>query len=300
MIDGTAQAPIVVGVPSEATRPDDLELPVRWAAQEAQVRGAALWLATAYLGRPRDAVGGDPLGTAAHRAVRGLEGESARLGKEYPDLRVAMFARCGTAVGVLGDMGVEAGLIVVGRQGRGRVAEAIHGSVTAGRLRRTSSPVVVVPPSAAYVDRGAPIVVGVGTHGPAAATLGFAYSEAAVTGASVRLVHCRRVSHGVGRMAGTDRDAWEALVRAVEPYRTSFPHVRTSVELIDGHPGEALTKESVTAALVVLGPGRGWTRGWRLGRLGPVGHEVLGRAASPVVLVRDSGAHRRTKGCGRS
>ena len=288
MIEQRTRTPIVVGVPSATARADDLGFPVRWAAREALIRSVPLWLAHAYLGSERD----DTAAAGAHRAVRLLERTADLLAEDYPDLPVAMFARCGEPVAVLGDLAVDAGLVVVGRYGHGRVAEAVLGSVTAGLSRRASCPVVAVPPQAAFVAAGAPIVVGLDARGAARTELGFAFSEALVRGVPVRLVHCLRSRAGHRAPSAEDRRA--DLTRAVGPYRDAFPTVRTSIDVVDGEPGEVLTKESVTAGLLVLGPGRGWTGGWRLGRVGPIGHEVLRQAAGPVALMRaaDDGRER--------
>ena len=140
MIDQTARAPIVVGVPGEATR-HDIDLPVRWAAATATTRGAPLWLVSAYLGRDgrhrRDA-----LGAAAHEAVGTLEATAARVAADHPNLPVAMFARCGTPVGVLGDVGADARLVVVGRRGgrRVRVRHRLDSRRGQGRRRRGDRP----------------------------------------------------------------------------------------------------------------------------------------------------------------
>jgi nucleotide-binding universal stress UspA family protein len=313
MTDRSARTPVVVGVPGEMARADDLAGPVRWAAEEAQLWGAPLWLVTAYLGG-HDGPSGQPagdanptrddLGTAAHRAVCSLEQTAGQLAEAYPDLRVAMFARCGTSVAVLGDIAREAALLVVGRRGHGRVAEAVLGSVSAQHVgvRRTlrrvtaisapssraSSPVVVIPPQAAYTAGDAPIVVGVDARGPRSGTLRFALDRAAATGVAVRLVHCQHPGSR-GR-----RPRRSGIVDAVARYRAAYPSVRLSVEVSDGQPVEVLVKESVTAGLLVLGPGRRHAASWRPGRLGPVGREVMSQAGCPVALLRDAGGRART------
>ncbi len=313
MTEQRTRTPVVVGVPGEVTRADELSFPVRWAAEEALARGVPLWLVHAYLagttsgsgapGSPND-IGvdadargpADQLGAAAHQAVRCLEQTADRLAVEYPELMVAMFARCGAAVAVLGDLAVDAGLLVVGRRDHGRVAEAVLGSVTAGLSRRASCPVVAVPQASSFPDLDAPIVVGVDADGPAIETLSFAFSEALARGVPVRFVHCRREGTRYDALRSEEQRA-AALDAALARCRTAFPTVRCAVQVVDGDPGEVLTKESVTAGLLVLGPGRGWTGGWRLGRLGPVGHEVLGQATGPVVLLREAGDRTRGPVC---
>lgn len=288
MIVERTRTPIVVGVPGGASRVPTLEAPVRWAAREALLRGVPLWLVHAF--RPgseaRDGIatdGGD-VGAAAHRAVRCLEVVASRLAADYPELAVAMFARSGATVAVLADIAADASLIVVGRRTQSRVAQAILGSVAAGCSREPSSPVVTVPPRVGgYAAPGAPIVVGVGEEGPDPATLGFAFSEALVRGVPLRFLHC----HASGAATA---EQWMTVMDALAPCRAAFPSVTMTAEIVDGDPAELLVKESLTASLLVLGPGRGWTAGWRLGRLGAVGHEVLSQAVGPVALVRDPGS----------
>lgn len=248
-----------------------------------------MWLAHAYLaGSQRSEVAPDEdLGVAAHRAVRSLERTAARLAAHYPDLPVAMFARCGTPVAVLGDIAAEAALVVVGRHSGGRVAEAVLGSVTPGRLPHPLGPVVAVPAQPSYVVREAPIIVGVGERGPSPAAVNFAFQQASVHDAPIRLVHCVRDSSEI----------WTEdtqVLAAVETYQRGRLSVRVSVDVLPGDPGELLVKESLTASLLVLGPGRGWGR--CLGRVGPVGHDVLGAATCPVVLLRDPEPRRTDKG----
>ncbi|MEQ4206699.1 universal stress protein [Actinopolymorpha sp. B9G3] len=298
MIGERARTPIVVGVPGGASRPTTLDAPVRWAAREALIRGVPLWLVHAFLPSYGSALStggtgwtgtsgsiradGDELGAAAHRAVRCLEQVASQLAAEYPELSVAMFARCGATVAVLSDIAGDAALLVVGRHSHGRVAQAVLGSVAAGCPREPSSPVVAVPArGGGHAAPGAPIVVGVDAEGPAPETLGFVFAEALVRGAPLRFLHC----HGPGAATG---ERWLAMVDALTPYRAAFPSVAMTAEIVDGEPAEILVKESVTASLLVLGPGDGWTAGWRLGRLGEVGHEVLCQSAGPVVLVREA------------
>jgi nucleotide-binding universal stress UspA family protein len=300
MIGVRARTPIVVGVPAGAERATTLDAPVRWAAREALIRGVPLWLVHAFLptqagagglpgipgstGHPSVGDDGGELGSAAHRAVRCLEQVASRVAAEYPELAVAMFARCGATVAVLSDIARDASLLVVGRHSQGRVAQAVLGAVAAGCSRELPGPVVAVPArDGGHAGPGAPIVVGVDADGPAPETLGFAFAEALMRGVPLRFLHC----HDPGAATA---ERWLAMVDAFTPYRAAFPSVAMTAEILDGDPAEMLVKESVTASLVVLGPGGGWTTGWRLGRMGEVGHEVLCQSVGPVALVREPAA----------
>jgi nucleotide-binding universal stress UspA family protein len=241
-----------------------------------------LWLSHAFLGgydRGEAAVETDG-DVAAHRAARSLERTAARVADHYPDLPVALVARCGTPVAVLGDLAIEAAVVVVGRHHRGRVAEAVLGSVAPGRLPSPSGPVVAVPTRLPYVARDACVCVGVTERGPSAAALDVAFQQASTHDMPLRLVRCVRDHREDGTHGAP---VWDA----VEAYQRAHPSVQVDVDVLVGEPGELLVKESLTAGLLVLGPGRGWGR--RLGRLGPVSRDVLGSAACPVMLVRDSG-----------
>jgi nucleotide-binding universal stress UspA family protein len=292
MIGERARTPIVVGVPGDASRAATLDPPVRWAAKEALIRGVPLWLVHAFLPRSRgpgtSGADGDELGVAAHGAVRCLEKVASRLAAEYPELSVAMFARCGATAAVLNDIAGDASLVVVGRHTQGQVAQAVFGSLAAGRSSHPSCPVVAVPArGGGYAGPRAPIVVGVNVEGPAPATLGFAFAEALVRGVPLRFVHCPSTGAGPGVVTG---EHWLAVVDALTPYRAAFPSVAVTAETVDGDPAEVLVKESVTASLVVLGPGRRRKAGWRLGRLGAIGYEVLNHSVGPVILVRGATA----------
>ncbi|WP_020576621.1 universal stress protein [Actinopolymorpha alba] len=293
------RTPIVVGVPGsrsvsvERTAPPDgpvgLGLPVRWAAREAMLRGVPLWLVHAYLGGRRAAAGG------AQRAVHTLERTMDLLAAEYPELPVAMYARCGATVAALADLAGDAGLVVVGRDAHGRVAEAVLGSV--GLSRRAASPVVAVPTEASYASPYAPIVVGVETATPAPAALDFAFTEGLARGVPVRFVLCQPSRPGYMSSTSTTEVA-AALRSAVAAYRNAYPAVNVRTEVVDGEPDEVLIKESMDAGLLVLGPGRGWTAGWRLRRLGRVGHDVLRHSSCPVVLLRAADGSRGGVRCG--
>jgi nucleotide-binding universal stress UspA family protein len=290
MIGEQARTPIVVGVPGGTSRVPALHAPVRWAAKEALLRGVPLWLVHAFLPGPGGPPGSEPgmcgpdggVGAAAHRAVRNLEVAASLLADEYPELAVAMFARCGATVAVLNDVAADASLVVVGRHAHGGVARALLGSVTTGCAQEPPAPVLTVPPrEGGHAGPGAPIVVGVGAEGPAPATLGFVFAEALVRGAPLRFVHCHPP-----RTATAER--WLAVMDALAPYRAAFPSVAMTAEIVDGDPAELLVKESLTASLVVLGPGLGSTSRQRLGRSGAVGREVLSQSVGPVALVREA------------
>lgn len=279
MSDNGARTPIVVGVRGDEVCSGELTFPVDWAAREAAARGVPLWLAHAFLSDgDEQAVEGDQ-GIAAHRAARSLERTAARVAHHYPDLPVALVARRGTPVAVLGDLATEVALVVVGRHRGGRVAAAVLGAVTPGRLPSPSGPVVAVPARQPYVARDAAICVGVAERGPAVSALDAAFQQASAHDMPIRLVRCVPERHEDGRY---DEPVWAA----VEPYRRAHPSVRVDVDVLVGEPSELLVKESLTAGLLVLGPRPGWGR--RLGRVGSVGRDVLGSAACPVMLVRDA------------
>ena len=121
---------IVVGVDGS---PESLEA-LRWAAQEARLRGATLRAVHAWL-MPMVFTSGPPLLV--------LPEAGDELGEEGD--KVLSDALEAVADGILGVAdALRADVIVVGSRGRGAVASAVLGSVSTEVLHRASVPVLVV------------------------------------------------------------------------------------------------------------------------------------------------------------
>ncbi len=135
------------------------------------------------------------------------------------------------------------------------------------------------------------VVVGVdgSEHGDAA--LQFAAEEAALRGASLRIVCAWQIPTGatmsVGLIPGllqSFADEAEGIVQAaVARAKTLQPSVCSEPRAVEGHPGSVLLDEAQSAILLVVGSrGRGEFAGMLLGS---VSHQVLQHAPCPVVVV---------------
>ena len=135
---------IVVGV--DGSPGSDIAL--RWAAEEAEIRGATLEVVVAWsLSRAvfptRFSIPGS-VGLCQHKAARRLADKAmAQVGSAG----VAVESRVsqGGASSLLIDEACWADLLVVGRRGLNRAKEALVGSVSHACARRSPTPVVIVP-----------------------------------------------------------------------------------------------------------------------------------------------------------
>ncbi|MGW2251120.1 universal stress protein [Kitasatospora sp. NPDC001660] len=261
----------------------------RWAAGEAERRGAPLRLVHAWpwLTDGRSAlVEPDHLPDAAERV---LADAAAELRAAHPGLDVRTDVVLDAPVDGLIAAAEDAGLLVVGSRGLGGFAGLLLGSVGMAVAARSSVPVVVVR------ERGeegvADVVVGVDAQEPDEDVLGFAFAEAALRKARVRAVHGWDLPP-VFAYAGwvpqaaeiTQLEAMEEkmLSLALAGQRERHPEVEVVEEVRLGAAG-ALVRASAGAALVVVGRKR---RRVELGpRLGRVAHAVLHHAKAPVAVV---------------
>lgn len=294
------EQPIVVGV--------DGSLPalhaVRWAAGEAQRRGAPLRLVHACnvvpvrhpvrLAPPsefRDAIlteGRHWLNTAADTARRAVPGVAPST-----DLRDG-----GTAE-ILVAESASAQLVVLGSRGLGGFAGLLLGSVTLALAAHAHCPVVVMPTSTvscAPADHG-PVVVGVDGSALSEAAVEFAFMAAAMRGAPLHAVHTwldldMAATWAPRLAAAPDAIDWAAL-KAEETqllddtligWRDKFPDVELRRFVERDRPQHALLRRASGAQLLVVGS-RGRAALTGLG-LGSVSQTLLHHATCPVAVMR--------------
>jgi len=172
------------------------------------------------------------------------------------------------------ESGTGARLLVVGARGAGGFAALVLGSVSRHAATHARCPVVVVLEETGAVHRE--VVVGVRDPDDAAATLGFAFEEAALRGATLTAVHA---------LPSCPPDATSAAARhlhaALDRWREKYPDVTVAAEVVHGHPGHVLASRSARADLVIIG------RHGVAGELSAstIQHAVLGHAHGPVAIV---------------
>jgi nucleotide-binding universal stress UspA family protein len=169
-------------------------------------------------------------------------------------------------------------MLVVGSRGAGAFTALVFGSVSRYVSAHAPCPVVVVrdaPPSAQQH-----VAVGVGDLDTCADALTFAFEEAALRKASLTVVHAWG-AHPVG-ISRAGEEATKQLGGFLDSWRSKYPDVKVTQDVVHGHPARALVGLSARADLVVIG-----RHAAHAGRPGPgaVRHAVLNHAHGPVVTV---------------
>ncbi|MFI7416499.1 universal stress protein [Nonomuraea sp. NPDC049684] len=254
---------------------------VAWAAREAALRDLPLLVAHAM---PRWAyeTGAGPYAEVGAWMRQGgksvLESAEARARREEPkiavdttflpdDPRTALIAAADSAE-----------LLVVGNHGVGGFRGMLLGSVAYGVAGHAPCDVVVVreqplPPQEE-------VVAGVDGSPASHGVLEFAFKEARLRGARLRVVHARTAAHP-GRF---DPAELPDTPSPVGPFAGRYPDVALVEEQVHGHPVEVLRQAAIRAGLLVVG-----SHGHRAFAgtvLGSVTHELLHRAPGPLAVVR--------------
>jgi nucleotide-binding universal stress UspA family protein len=265
---------------------------VRWAAQEAVRRGAALRLVHVW---PQ------PVGIYLER----LQAEGAALlarvqeqvVAEHPDLEVDTLLLGASPVEGLVDAAADGQLLVLGSRGLGGFTGLLMGSVSLTVAGRSPIPVVVLRPGRQDPDESpatgrGDVVVGVSAGEVADEVVEFAFSRAAERGVGVIAVHgwdVPAVWAGPGAIAtpfdsGLLRSAAEQhLAEALNPWREKYPQVPVEARTEVGGAAKALVDASGAAELVVIG--RRIRRHAAGGHLGAAAHAALHHAQAPVAVV---------------
>ncbi|WP_395293749.1 universal stress protein [Kitasatospora hibisci] len=274
------------------------EAAVRWAAEEADRRGAVLrilhawpWLSTEYA---EDSLAGG----LRPAALRALADTAERIRAAHPGLSVETAVVGDDPADALVTAAKDRDLLVLGSRGLGGFSGLLVGSVGLAVAARTTVPLVLVrADGTSRATTDAPprreVVVGVDGHQACDAVLDFAFTEAARRGARVRAVHgwdlvpvwtaAEWVPPQVD-LATQEAGEQAALVMALASVRAAHPEVEVIAETRVGGAANALVAASAGADLVVVG--RRDHRHHMLGvRLGPVAHAVIHHSPAPVAVV---------------
>ncbi|MFF3624998.1 universal stress protein [Streptomyces sp. NPDC002467] len=274
---------IVVGI--DPAR--DWHLPLAWAADEAHRRRLPLRLVLAVPPeRGTDHVDGTP----GHMALRQTGADRLDQARNWvhdrqPEVGVTCDLLHGFPAPALGGVAEEARLIVLGSRHLSRTAEFFSaGSIVVPVSAQARCPVVVVG-DAEHISRQPPYVV-VGLDGSASATaaLVFAFDEADLRGAALRVVCVWQPPVFMPNDAEAALQARRALLsEATAGLSDKYPDVHVTHEVMTGHPVEELARAAEHALAVVVGRrGRGGYTGMRIGS---VVHGLLHRAHCPVITV---------------
>ncbi|MGH3213050.1 MAG: universal stress protein, partial [Trebonia sp.] len=253
---------------------------VEWAAAESALRGAPLRILSAAETLPRMASG--PSGPNVdnvtdvlhHNRDQALTAAGARAAAAAPGLLIDTYPVSGPPAQAVADSGSGALMLVVGSRGAGAFTALVFGSVSRYVSSHAPCPVVVVrdaPPSPQQH-----VGVGIGDLDTCADALTFAFEEAALRKASLTVIHAWEAPHHVWE------EATKQLGGFLDSWRSKYPDVNVSQDVVHGHPARALVGLSARADLVVIG-----RQAAHAGRPGPgaVRHAVLNHAHGPVVTV---------------
>ncbi len=271
---------------------------LKWAADDARKRHAALRVVTAWEAVPPGAPAG-AFGLAneqAEAAARRLLDDALAAAAPPPSVPVERRVVAGQPAQALIAAAAGSSLLVVGARGRGGFARLLIGSVSSRCVQQSRSPVVVVRESAGTPAAGLPVVCGIDGSAESHEALRFAAEEA-----RLRKVRLAVVTAVYWDLAGFDLvrpdvsalHAWgrQLLADAVEATVGRGPDVNPGLaaeldielRVMDGHPGDVLGEQSADAALLVLG-----TRGRSAvhdALIGSVSGYCVRRARCPVALV---------------
>jgi nucleotide-binding universal stress UspA family protein len=269
---------------------------VDWAAREAVLRGAPLRIVSAAALLPR-MVGSQ--GQSQYEVVTdhirdasdaALSAAAARAAKIAPDLLIDTDHLAGPPAEAVTNAGSGALMLVVGSRGVGAFAAMILGSVSRYAATHAACPVVVVREETGAAHRQ--VAVGIGSAEGNEAALTFAFTEAALRQASLVAVHAWHtpqldISLGGRAPAGPAADVFQAeadreLDELLNDWRSKYPDVPVSQDVVHGHPGRILAGLSARADLVVLG------RHPAHHGPGTVTHAVLNHAHGPLATVPSS------------
>ena len=268
-----------------------------WAADEATLRGAPLHIAHSWSLAPYQVPVGErgdiaeDLLKAARQLVHQAE---AHVRERHPGIEVSSHLLSERAVPGLVDLTEHAQLLVVGTRGRNRLSSTLLGSVSQGLAAHAVCPLVVLADSQKASgpgegERPGAVVLGA-APGEGAATVEFAFAEAARRGVPLRAIRTWTyplaypgISVPPVEEATRTQEETADLAEALAVGRKTFPDVQVVTEVKPDEADAALVDASAGAALVVLGAERHQRR-FTL-PTGPVTHRVLHHAHCPVAVV---------------
>lgn len=268
--------PILVGV----DRSEAAAAALRWAAREAELRGAPLWLLHAFPW-PLLSVPVDPRETGAWaEGERLLEESRERATAVAPRTEITTELSDEQPSAALIKRSADTGLVVVGTRGHGGFAGLIIGSTALQVAGHATVPVAVVGDRPG--DTSGDVVIGVGDKPPSALRAA-AFEEAALYGARLRAVHAFR-STETDLEADWERSAEEDRITAMlDIWRKEHPGVEVAIDVVEARARHALITASESARLLVLGKRE--HPGFTTSGLGSVTHSVVHNAQCPVLII---------------
>ncbi|MCH5671956.1 universal stress protein [Streptomyces gilvus] len=285
-------APVTVGVDGSA----ESLAAAAWAAREAERRGRDLRLLHAWEWSPPPGQESTAGAVQRHLARRALRQAEEYVRETSPAMRLTDEQVEGPAVAALLRAAGRADLLVLGSRGLSGFTGFLVGSVALGVVARATRPVVLVRAGERAEDEHMPasdgsvstrtryrdVVLGVDADDPAEAAIGFAFEEARLRHARLRVVHARTARAAVdGPWDAVDREG--LLADVLRPWREKYPDVQVAETVVPGRAQAVLIRAARPASLLVVGH-RVAER--PLGPYaGPVTHALLHHVGCPVAVV---------------
>jgi nucleotide-binding universal stress UspA family protein len=237
----------------------------RWAAGEAQARGAALTVVHALHLPTGAALPLEPPQYAAKARAHGgelLGAVAGTLRAEFPKLEIHTELSDLAPAQTLSTLSLEAVLVVTGSRGHGGFTGMLTGSVSRKLAAHAHSPLVVVRGEEPEGAQNA-VVVGIAPGEPVA-PVRYAFAAAQRHGATLRAVRAWYPYSTYSGPAGTyfpdfdevREDERRAVQHLLAPLRTSFPDVTVEISSERGNPVPTLIEAARGARLLVVGAHR--------------------------------------------
>ncbi|MGW2515471.1 universal stress protein [Streptomyces sp. NPDC001617] len=277
-----------------------------WAAREAVRRDRPLRLVHVWNWHPRQGEG-EPA-TAAQRFLgrRALREAEDRIRRTCRHVRLEDEQVEGPATAALLKAAGQADLLVLGSRGLSGFTGFLVGSVALGVVARAERPVVLVRAGEESADEHFPatdgdasestayrdVVLGIDLNDPCEEVIEFAFEEARLRGARLKVVHAWQQPSPVGLGPGDlglvdtqDRaEEWLGFMTAVlQVWREKYPEVGVVETVTEGRPQSVLVRAASGAGLLVVG--RRTTDRAAGPRTGPVAHAAIHHVGCPVAVV---------------
>ncbi|MEU6558501.1 universal stress protein [Nocardia nova] len=286
-----ADAPIVVAADGS---PTSLHA-VAWAARDAALSGCRLEIVHS-IAIPASFGPGLAAGTAQPDWLR-TDGEqilteASAVAREIGGPDLAIDAELGLEL-IIGDLLVRserARRIVAGSRGRGAVQRTVLGSVSSALVQHAHCPVVIVKSGSAAdpVAERRPVLVGVDGTDNSTPAIEAAFDQAHRRGVELVALHSWSDTTGLDiSMFGWDTIVTaehDMLAERLKPWRTRYPELPVTLQVVRDDPARSLLAESDSAQLVVVGNrGRGGFTGLLLGSTSAA---LLSAVECPIMVVR--------------